>query len=204
VLVALAPALRAASTQRVARAHMQTRRGSRGTVRLRRGTHNPACMCALARRCCPVHERVCCHSHHVCARAAEVTTCACAQKPADITARGMAGQDMICSEAIDVFLDIVGAEAGAMALRSLASGGVYIAGGIPPRLIDRVTNGGLLSSYLNTQSRFSKVTERFPLYVLKKEAGLAGVFNFAMALAKRTTSASSSSSSSLPSTSASL
>lgn len=42
-------------------------------------------------------------------------------------------------EALDMFLSIVGAEAGHMALRSLATGGVYVCGGIPPR----VSLGGL-------------------------------------------------------------
>jgi glucokinase len=82
-------------------------------------------------------------------------------------------------------LDIIGAEAGAMALRVMATGGVYIAGGIPPKLGNRVTNGRLREAYLNTQGRFSKVTKRFPLFVLKEEAGLKGVFQYAMALARQ-------------------
>lgn len=107
------------------------------------------------------------------------------QKPKDITISGMAGECPVCSETVDVFLDIIGAEAGAMALRSMATGGVYIAGGIPVRLMDRLTQGGVRDSYLNPASRFSKITSRFPLYVLNKEVGLQGVFNFAMSLAKR-------------------
>ena len=40
-----------------------------------------------------------------------------------------------------MFLSIVGAEAGHMALRSLASGGVYVCGGIPPRVRPRGGGG---------------------------------------------------------------
>ena len=107
------------------------------------------------------------------------------QKPKDITMAGMAGECPVCSEAVDVFLDIIGAEAGAMALRSMATGGVYIAGGIPVRLMDRITQGDMRKAYINPSSRFSKITSRFPLFVLNKEVGLQGVFNFAMSLAKR-------------------
>jgi glucokinase len=107
------------------------------------------------------------------------------QKPKDITKDGIAGECPVCSEVVDVFLDILGAEAGSMALRGMTTGGVYIAGGIPVRLMDRIEKGGLKNAYLNPASRFSKVTSRFPLYVLNKEVGLQGVFNFAMSLAKR-------------------
>lgn len=107
------------------------------------------------------------------------------QKPKDITMAGVSGKCPVCSETVDVFLDIIGAEAGAMALRGMTTGGVYIAGGIPVRLMDRITKGGVRDAYLNPASRFSKITSRFPLYVLNKEVGLQGVFNFAMSLAKR-------------------
>ena len=127
----------------------------------------------------------------------------CVQKPKDITTAGMAGGCPVCSETVDVFLDIIGAEAGAMALRSMATGGVYIAGGIPVRLMDRITQGNMRSAYLNPASRFSKVTSRFPLYVLTKEVGLKGVFNFAMSLAKRAVGAPSAGARSAPSSSAS-
>jgi hypothetical protein len=42
---------------------------------------------------------------------------------------------------VDIFLSIIGAEAGAMALRCLSRGGVFIAGGIVPRLMERVKTG---------------------------------------------------------------
>jgi glucokinase len=42
---------------------------------------------------------------------------------------------------VDIFLSIIGAEAGGMALRCLARGGVFIAGGIVPRLMERVKTG---------------------------------------------------------------
>ena len=109
------------------------------------------------------------------------------QEPADITARGLAetGRDEACSQAIDLFLDIIGAEAGAMALRSIATGGVYLAGGIPVRLgEERLLAGRLRAAYLNERAALAPVIAQCPFYILREEAGLKGVFNYAMALAK--------------------
>ena len=74
-------------------------------------------------------------------------------------------------------ISIVGAEAGHMALRSLASGGVYIAGGILPKVINRATEGGLFGCvFLWRESRFhDKVLKFIPLYVvLDEKVGLLG------------------------------
>ena len=42
----------------------------------------------------------------------------------------------------------------------------------------------LKEAFLNTESRFSSVLERFPLFVLTREAGLEGVFQYALQLAQ--------------------
>jgi glucokinase len=52
-------------------------------------------------------------------------------------------------QAVDIFLSIIGAEAGAMALRCLARGGVFIAGGIVPRLMERVKTGAARASFVS-------------------------------------------------------
>lgn len=72
-------------------------------------------------------------------------------------------------QAVDMFLAIVGAEAGAMALRCLARGGVFIAGGIVPRLLDRVTKTGVLrDAFINrtARERFQYLLRSMPLYVV--------------------------------------
>lgn len=56
------------------------------------------------------------------------------QGPADITKSALENSDPLAVEAVDMFLAIIGAEAGQMALRTLATGGVYICGGIPPKV----------------------------------------------------------------------
>lgn len=72
-----------------------------------------------------------------------------------------------------------------MALRGIATGGVYLAGGIPLRIGEaRLLQGRLLAAYLNEGAKLAPVIRKCPFYILREEAGLKGVFNYAMALAK--------------------
>lgn len=77
-----------------------------------------------------------------------------------------------------MFLAIIGAEAGAMALRCLARGGVFIAGGIVPRLLDRVTKtGALRDAFINrtARERFQYLLRSMPLYVVTNtKVGIIG------------------------------
>lgn len=56
------------------------------------------------------------------------------QTAAEISKTALDGSDPLAVEAVDIFLALIGAEAGHMGLRSLASGGVYICGGIMPKV----------------------------------------------------------------------
>lgn len=91
-------------------------------------------------------------------------------------------------EALDIFLSIVGAEAGHMALRGLTTGGVYICGGIFPKNMDAVKRGGVLEAFLWKDSRFhDKVLKYIPLYVvLEEKVGLIGTREQAIRLAIET------------------
>ena len=59
---------------------------------------------------------------------------ACRQKAPDITREALEESNPLSEEAVDLFLAIIGAEAGYMGVRALASGGIYICGGITPRV----------------------------------------------------------------------
>lgn len=67
-----------------------------------------------------------------------------------------------------MFLAIVGAEAGAMALRCLARGGVYIAGGIVPRVLERAAGGVVRDAFINKsgRERFADILRGTPLFVV--------------------------------------
>ena len=62
--------------------------------------------------------------------------------PAGVTDAALDGTCDLCVEAVDIFLRILGAEAANLALKCLATGGVYVAGGIPPRLMKIIGEDG--------------------------------------------------------------
>lgn len=105
-----------------------------------------------------------------------------------ISSGALDGSDPIAVEAVDMFLGIVGAEAGAMSLRCLAKGGVYIAGGITPKLMARVKAGALLEGFLDRggRPRFHEILAGIPLYVITNEkVGQIGAREYARRLAAR-------------------
>ncbi len=97
-----------------------------------------------------------------------------AAQPADITKAAMQGDDNVAVEALDTFCRILGAEAGNLALKCLARGGVYIAGGIAPRIVDFLKKGAFRSGFEN-KGRMKALLETIPTYVVtNKDLGLLG------------------------------
>ena len=82
----------------------------------------------------------------------------------------------------EIFVDIYGAEAGNMALRVLARGGVYLAGGIAAKNLDWFTDGRFLEAF-RRKGRFSAFNESIPVDVIvDQEVGLRGAVDFARRL----------------------
>lgn len=80
----------------------------------------------------------------------------------------------VCVEVMDTFLNLYGAEAGNLALKILASGGVYVAGGIAPKIIDLIRTGPFMAAY-GAKGRLSDVVRSFPVkVVLNPKVGLLG------------------------------
>lgn len=93
--------------------------------------------------------------------------------------------DQLCLDAVDIFLGVLGAEAGQMGLRLLASGGVYMTGGIIPKMMERVKDGGLLEAYMYKTSKFHNLVKTFPLYAVTHEKlGILGTREYALRLLK--------------------
>lgn len=91
-----------------------------------------------------------------------------------VTRLGLSGADPTCVEAIDRFLRIYGAEAGNWGLRILATGGVYVAGGIAPRLGPKLEQGAFMRAF-NDKGRFAALTAALPVHViLNTRVGLLG------------------------------
>jgi glucokinase len=101
---------------------------------------------------------------------------------AAIAEAGLAGSDPVCVAALDLFSSIYGAEAGNLALKCLAMGGVFVAGGIAPKLLAVLQNGSFMRGFTN-QGRFADVMQSIPVSVaLNPRAALLGAAHFARRL----------------------
>lgn len=91
-----------------------------------------------------------------------------------VTDEALKNGDTACKEALQLFISIYGAEAGNMALKSLALGGVYIGGGIAPRILKAIKDGPFIESF-RSKGRFGKLLSEVPVKViLNEKAGLLG------------------------------
>ena len=90
----------------------------------------------------------------------------------------LAKTDEACMRALAMFAEILGAEAGNLALRSLASAGVVIGGGIPPKVLPALQAGGLMQRF-NDKGRFEKWTRTISVRVaLEPRAALLGAAHY--------------------------
>ncbi|MBX0326094.1 glucokinase [Oscillochloris sp. ZM17-4] len=86
----------------------------------------------------------------------------------------------ICAATVEAFVGILGAEAGNLALKVLATGGVYIGGGIPPRILDQLRHPRFLSAF-REKGRFRDLLGAVPVHViLNPKAALLGAASFAL------------------------
>jgi glucokinase len=91
----------------------------------------------------------------------------------------LANRDDACVHALEMFVQILGAEAGNLALRGLCTGGVVIGGGIPPRILPALQTGSLIERF-NAKGRFSTWTHALSVRVaLEPRAALFGAASYA-------------------------
>lgn len=91
-----------------------------------------------------------------------------------VSTHGLAGGDPLCEQALSLFVSIYGAEAGNLALKVVARGGVYVAGGIAPKILPRLLDGTFRASFI-AKGRLSPMLESMPVkVVLNPDAGLLG------------------------------
>lgn len=92
---------------------------------------------------------------------------------------GLEGLDPAASRALDLFCSLYGAAAGDLALVARAVGGVWIGGGIAPKILPRLKGGAFLRSFRD-KGRLSGLVEKIPLrVVLEPRAALLGAAAFA-------------------------
>jgi glucokinase len=93
---------------------------------------------------------------------------------AEISKHSLSGKCNFCDQVMDTFISIYGAEAGNLALKINATGGVYIGGGIAPKILPKLINGPFLKSFVD-KGRMKPLMETMPVKViLNQKTGLLG------------------------------
>ena len=99
-----------------------------------------------------------------------------------ITETALAGRDPMCAKALDIFVSIYGAEAGNLALKAMAVGGVFVGGGIAPRILPRLTSGAFVTAFRD-KGRLATLMETIPIrFALNPRAPLLGAAKVAAEL----------------------
>lgn len=88
-----------------------------------------------------------------------------ADAPARVTANALGAVCPACVEVLDLFVGILGAEAGNLAVRGVATGGVFVGGGIPPRILPALQDGRFMRAFLAKEPADELVT-RIPVHVI--------------------------------------
>jgi glucokinase len=97
-----------------------------------------------------------------------------------VSKHGLSGRSPLCEHAVDLFVDIYGAAAGNLALKFLATGGVYVGGGIAPKILPKLKNGRFIDAFCD-KGRLRPLLEKIPVHVvLNDKTALLGAGHVAM------------------------
>ena len=103
---------------------------------------------------------------------------------AEIAEAGLKGQAEIAKQALDLFASIFGAEAGNLALKAMAVNGVYLGGGIAPKLLAKLKDGTFMKAFTN-KGRYKRLMGGIPVHVVMNQyTGLIGAASTAAQLAR--------------------
>jgi glucokinase len=101
---------------------------------------------------------------------------------AAISEIGLAGTDPVCVKALDLFCRVYGAEAGNLALKCVALGGVFVSGGIAPKILPVLQNGGFMRAF-TAKGRLAALLESLAVgVVLNPRTPLLGAAHYALRL----------------------
>jgi len=85
-----------------------------------------------------------------------------------IVAEAHAG-DPLCKRTVELFVDLYGAEAGNLAIKTLPFGGFFIAGGIAPQILKFMQQDNRFMNAFKSKGRMEKVLQDVPVYVVKND-----------------------------------
>lgn len=94
--------------------------------------------------------------------------------PAQMTRAALSGACPSCVEALAIFVEAYGAEAGNLALRTMATAGIYVGGGIAGKILPAMTDGSFMRAFVD-KGAMRTLLERVPVHIiLNADAGLLG------------------------------
>jgi glucokinase len=97
-----------------------------------------------------------------------------------ITRGGMKGTCSLCVQALNLFVSLYGAEAGNLALKTMSTGGLFVGGGIAPRILPKLTEPMFIEAFA-TKGRMSPLLEAMPVrIILNDKTALLGAARFAL------------------------
>ena len=100
-----------------------------------------------------------------------------------ITENALSAKSEICEKALDMFVSAYGAEAGNLALKVLSVGGLYVGGGIAPRILEKLKDGAFMKAFTD-KGRLSQLLINMPVrIILESRAALMGAAAYAEARA---------------------
>ena len=140
-------------TARYGRADVEHVVSGRGLINIHRAMHSAACVAAI-------------DLGHPAA-------------PAAISTAAIEHQCPGCVETLDLFIEAYGAESGNLALRSVSTAGLYVGGGIAPKILPALSTGLFMRAFL-AKPPLEEMLNRMPVKViLNSEAGLLGAAVYA-------------------------
>jgi len=93
---------------------------------------------------------------------------------ARISIAALEGKSALCTQALDLFVSVYGSEAGNLALEMMATAGVYLGGGIAPKIIGKLKEPGFMSAF-TAKGRLSELLAAMPVKVIMNDrAALLG------------------------------
>ena len=99
---------------------------------------------------------------------------------ATISQAALAGRSALCVQALDLFVSLYGAEAGNLALKMMAIGGLYVGGGIAPKIIQKLADSTFIQAFI-AKGRMQPLLEAMPVRViLNDRAVLLGAARYTM------------------------
>ena len=104
-----------------------------------------------------------------------------------ITESALKAKSQLCERALDMFVSAYGAEAGNLALKVLSVGGLYVGGGIAPRILEKLKDGTFMKAFID-KGRLSQLLVNMPVRViLESRTALMGAAAYAEARAAELT-----------------